>query len=257
MTNALARKQPHAASEVGFADQKWKGLYRLGGICLVLSGLGGLAASRMASHLYSSGYPSSAAAYLQLVAPKQALANSLWSLWILIDLLLIAPSVALYLVLRRDNRSLALLGTLLVGFYIFYDVSVTELNSLTLVSLSRGYAMAPGDALRAAYVAAATYGYAALPLQTVLSFGVGALGMLLWSVVMLRGHRFPRWAAVFGIVVNGMGLAGAAAPLNPASFVLGLLQYLTVPLSGIWYIAIGVLLYRYSQRHGLQERKGN
>ena len=134
---------------------------------------------------------------------------------------------------------------------LFYDISVTELNSLTLVSLSQGYASALTDALRASYVTAATYGYAALPLQTVLSFGIGAVGWLLWSVVMLKGSIFPRWMAISGIIINVIGIIGAAAPVVPASFILGLFQFLAVPLTGLWFIIIGVRLYRSSQKHQL------
>lgn len=75
----------------------------------------------MARVLYSSGYPSNPLAYLQLVSQKQLLANSLWSLWICMDFLLIVPSVAIYLVLRRDNKILALVGMLFSLFYIFYE----------------------------------------------------------------------------------------------------------------------------------------
>ena len=175
-----------ASSE--FVDQDWRGLYAVGGIMGILNGVLGLASSRMAYRLYSAGYPDAPAAYLQLVSQKQVLANSLWSLWILNDLLGFVSTVAIYLVLRRSNRTLALLGALFVFFYMFYDISVTELNSLTLVSLSQAYANAPTDAVRASYVAAAAYGYAALPLQTVLSFGVGAIGWLLWSVAVLQGR---------------------------------------------------------------------
>lgn len=232
-------------------DQNWKGLYRLSGVLLVLTGIGGLAASRMASVLYSSGYPSNPLAYLQLVSQKQPLANSLWSLWIFMDFLLIVPSVAIYLVLRRDNKIPALVGTLFSLFFIFYDISVTELNSLTLVSLSQGYAGATTAALRASYVTAATYGYAALPLQTILSFGIGAVGWLLWSLVMLKGSTLPRWMAVFGVIVNVIGIIGAAAPVVSASFILGLFQFLAVPLTGLWFIIIGVRLYRSSQKHQL------
>jgi len=99
------------------ADQDWKGLYCVGGIMAVLTGIGGLAASRMGYLLYSAGYPGNPAAYLQLVAQKQLLANSLWSLWIFGDLLGFVPSVAFYLVLRRYNMTLALLSALCLYFF--------------------------------------------------------------------------------------------------------------------------------------------
>ena len=229
-------------------DQDWRGLYAVGGIMGILNGVLGLASSRMAYRLYSAGYPDTPAAYLQLVSQKQVLANSLWSLWILNDLLGFVSTVAIYLVLRRSNRTLALLGALFVFFYMFYDISVTELNSLTLVSLSQAYANAPTDAARASYVAAAAYGYAALPLQTVLSFGVGAIGWLLWSVAVLQGRSiFRRWIGVLGVIVNVIGIIGAAAPVVPTSFILGLFQFFAVPLTAIWVIIAAVRLFRYSK----------
>jgi hypothetical protein len=229
-------------------ERDWSGFYRLGGVLTVLTGIQGLVSSRMASVLYASGYPSNPEAYLQLVSQQQLRANILWSLWIAGDLLGFVPTIAAYLVLRRDNRTLALIGALFVGFYLFYDISVTELNSLTLVSLARDYATAANDALKAPYVAAATYGYAALALQTVLSFAVGAIGWLVWSVVMLNSRVFSAWMGVVGIVVNVIGIVGSAAPVVPASFVLGLCQFLAIPLTGIWAIVIGIRLYRYGRR---------
>ena len=64
----------------------------------------------MASVLYASGYPTNPEAYLQLVSQQQLRANILWSLWIAGDLLGFIPTIAVYLVLRRESRSLALIG---------------------------------------------------------------------------------------------------------------------------------------------------
>jgi hypothetical protein len=222
---------------------------------MVVVGISGIAASRLGATLYSSGYPNTPTAYLQLVSQNQVLANGLWSLWIVADLMLIAPSVALYLILRRYNRTLALVGTLLSGFYIFYDISVTELNSLTLVSLSQGYAGATTDALRASYTAAATYGYAALPLQTVLSFRIGAVGWLLWSLLMAKSV-FRRTTAAFGVIVNVIGIVGSASPVVPSSSILGLFQFLAVPLTGFWFILVGFQLRRHSRQLALLDGTG-
>ncbi len=65
--------------------------------------------------LYGSGYPTNPETYLKLVSQHELLANGLWSLWIIGDFVSYAPTVAFYLVLRRDNRILALLGTSLWG----------------------------------------------------------------------------------------------------------------------------------------------
>jgi hypothetical protein len=245
MSSAMeTRAQPSAPEATSPGKAGWRGLYRLGGVLFVVAGLASVVASRLGSALYPSGIPDNATAYLQLISQHQALANSLWSLWIFLDFLLIAPSVAVYFALRRDGRVLALLGTLLSLFFVFYDISVTELNSLTLVSLSHGYASAATIALKAPYISAATYGYTALPLQTVLSFGIGSLGYLLWSIVMLRGSVFHRWVAVLGILVGVLGILGAAAPVITGSAVLGICQYLSIPLMGLWFVFLGVILFR-------------
>jgi hypothetical protein len=227
-------------------EPSWRGLYRVSGVLAVITGIGGLIATLGGATLYKSGYPSNATAYLQLVSQHQMLANGLWSLWILGDFLGLAPTVALYLILRHYNRTMALVGSLIAAVYLFYDISVTELNSLTLVSLSQGYVNATTDALRASYVAAATYGYAALPLQTVLSFGVGSVGWLLWCVPMAKS-LLGRRTAVFGVVVNVIGIIGAAAPVVTSS-ILGWLQFLAPPLIGVWFIVIGFQLYRHNSQ---------
>jgi hypothetical protein len=223
------------------------GLYRISGILLIATAIVWATVSWTARTLYSSGYPSTPLSYLQLVSQNQLLANATWSLWILADFLLIAPSVALYLILRRHNKSLALVGTALQLFFIVYDVSVTELNSLTLVSLSQSYTTAGSDALRAAYLGAATYGYAALPLQTVLSFGIGVVGFLLWCVPMAKSSIFRRRTAIFGAAISIIGIIGSAAPLLSSPGIIGLFQFVTVPVFAIWLILVGGQLLRYTR----------
>ncbi len=230
------------------ANESWRGFYVVSAILLLLTGTIWFVVSRTSTMLYAAGYPGDPAGYLQLVSQHQLLASSTWSLWIIADFLLIAPTVAMYLVLQRQNKTLALLGSALAMFFNVYDVCVTELNSLTLVGLSNAYANAGSEAVRASLVGAAAYGYYALPIQTVLSFAVGSLGYLLWCIVMLKSRGiFPRWTAIFGAVGSAMGIAGSLSPIFP-SFVLGLLQYLCIPIVALWFIIVGVQLYRYTRR---------
>jgi hypothetical protein len=233
-------------------EPSWLGFYRVSGLLAVITGAMGFLFFIGGLNLYSSGYPSTPEAYLQLVSQHQGTAYRLWSLWDVTDFLGFAPTVAMYLILRHYNKTLALLGSVIVGFYLFYDISVTELNSMTLVSLSQGYASAATEALKASYVAAATYGYAALPLQTVLSFGVGSVGWLLWCIPMSKS-TFGRGVAVLGVAVNVIGILGAAAPVA-ASGVFAWSQLLAPPLIGIWSIILGVKLYRNRSRFAELDR---
>lgn len=222
-------------------------MYKLGGILCIATALSWNILARMGAALYPSGVPSNPTAYLQLVSQSQALASATWVYWDVADFMLIIPTVALYVVLRRYNKTLALLGAVLNAFFIFYDISVTELNSLTLVSLSQGYASATTDALKASYVGAATYGYAALPIQTVLSFGTGVFGFLLWCYPMAKGI-FRRRTAVFGAVANAIAFFGSFSPIFPSSTILGFFFLITLPAVGIWFAIVGAQLYRHSDQ---------
>jgi len=234
-------------------NRNWSGLYCVSGILLVVTAVVWTIVSRTAIVLYASGYPSDPASYLQLISQHQLLAVVTWSLWIVSDFLLFAPTVALYIILQRYNRTLALLGSLFAMFFNIYDVCVTELNSLTLVSLSHGYASAITEALRTSFLAAAGYGYYALPLQTVLSFATGTFGYLLWCVPMFKSI-FRRGTAIFGASVMIVALIGSAVPLVPSSTILGLLQFVCVPACALWFISVGVQLYRYGRHFPAQEQ---
>jgi uncharacterized protein DUF4386 len=228
-------------------DQKWRGLYSLSGILLIVTAILWTVVSRTANILYSSGYPDNPTAYLQLVSQHQSLASITWSLWIISDFLLIAPTIALYILLQRSNRTLALLGSMFAMFFNIYDFGVTELNSLTLVNLAHGYANATTDALRKMFVAAATYGYYALPIQTVLSFAVGTFGYLLWCIPMTKSI-IRRGTAIYGAIVMVIALIGSASPLFPSSFILGLCQFICVPACALWFVLVGLQLFRYGRR---------
>jgi len=229
------------------ANRSWKRLICVSGILLILNAVLSLVLIYYGRILYSSGYPGDPEAYLQLVAQHQGLAAFTWSGWIVIDLLPLPIMIAMYVVLQRHNRTLALLGSLLAIFYAIYDVSATELNSLTLVSLAHGYANATTEALKASFVAAAAYGYHALPLQTVLSFALGPLGYLLWCVPMAKSF-FGRWSAILSVIVSLIGLIGSASPLVPASPIIGWCFFLAPRLIALWTILLGVQLFRHGLR---------
>jgi hypothetical protein len=229
------------------AGRDWSGLFRASGILLILTAVIWTVVSRTASILYASGYPGDPAAYLQLISQHQFLASVTWSLWIVSDFLLMAPTIALFIILQRTNRTLALLGSLFAMFFNIFDICVTELNSLTLVYLSHGFASATTEALKNFFVSASAYGYYALPLQTVLSFATGTFGYLLWCLPMFKSV-FRRATAVFGAIVMVIALVGSAAPLFPASIVLGLCQFICVPACALWFVFVGVQLYRLGKR---------
>jgi hypothetical protein len=245
--------QVHQAPPSSFQsdDQQWRGLYCASGIILLLTAVLSFVVAWGGRTLYASGYPSDPASYLQMVSEHRDLAAVTWWLWIVMDFINLPVIVAMYLVLRRHHQPFALMAALLLLVYTIYDFGVTELNSLTLVSLAQGYATATTDAARASIVGAAAYGYYALPLQTVLSFAIGPLGYLMMCVPMAKSF-FGRWTAIAGAAVSVIGLVGSVAPVIPSSVILGWCQFLCVRLIALWLIPLGVLLYRHGRRLGTQ-----
>jgi hypothetical protein len=58
---------------------------------------------------------------------------------------------------------------------------------------------------------------------------------------------FRRETAIFGAVMCIVALTGSAAPLFPASIILGLCQFIAVPACAFWFILLGARLYRYGR----------
>ncbi len=258
MTQSISEvKRAEAKQSRYYLDPSWKNLYKLGAASLALCGALGFVLFLMGLRMtqYALGIVSSPASSLQLISQHQLLYASDASLWIISDFFLIPVAIAAYLVLRPTNRSAALIGSALVLLYVAFDICVTELNSLTLISLAQGFASSGTAALQAQYVGAATYGTAALSVQTVFSFGIGAVGQLIWSIVMWKSF-FGRGVAGLGVVANILPIFGAAASIMPASGlvpILGVAELLALPVGAVWAIAVGVKLYRYTRHPAVPE----
>jgi hypothetical protein len=146
--------------------------------------------------------------YLQALAGHPMVARLNFGLFALADLGYLLGGLALYLSLKHIAKNAMLVATAFLAVFVVLDLAVTELNSLTLVALSQHYASATTDILRLRYAAGADYALATLPTATFLSYFVSSLGLLIASVVMLRGV-FSRPTAFAGIVASVTGLLGA------------------------------------------------
>jgi hypothetical protein len=83
----------------------------------------------------------------------------------------------------------------------------------------------------------------------VLSFASGTLGYLLWCLPMAKAKGiFRRGAAIFGTAVMVIALIGSAAPLFPASVILALCQSVCVPACALWFVLVGLQLFRHGRR---------
>jgi Domain of unknown function (DUF4386) len=221
----------------GDVDPTWGGVYRLGGVCLFLTGL--LFFAGAALSILIGPAPLGGEAYLNGVAAHPMLSRLNFGAFALTDFLLVPGLLALYLALRRIDKNAMLVAAGLIALYVVLDLAITELNSLTLVALTREYEAA-AEAEKPAYVAAASYALATLPLGTFLSYVVSSFGLLIVSVVMLKGV-FSRPTAWVGIVASAEGLVGGFYVLVP---VLAVLLVPSLLAFGIWSLLAGTRLYR-------------
>jgi len=217
-------------------DLTWKGVYTVGGIGMLLAGLVYIVSAVLS--IVIGPPPSGGEPYLQGLTNHALVAQVNFGLWVLADLLLLPATMALYLVLKQFAKNAMLIAAGLMVLFAILDLGVTELNSLTLVALTHQYAAAASDAQRAAYVAAADYALATLPIATFFSYLVSSVGLLIISIVMLRGV-FSKPAAYAGMVAGVAGIVGGFYVLLPA---LALFLVPSLIAFGLWSLLAGARL---------------
>jgi hypothetical protein len=225
-------------------DPTWKGVYRAGGICMFVTGLLFIIGAVLSILLGPA--PIGGEPYLRELAAHALLAQMNFGLFALTDFLLLPVVMALYLALKQINKNAMLVAAGLIALFIVLDLAITELNALTLVTLTQHYAAATSDTQRSAYVAAADYALATLPLATFYSYVVSSVGFLIISIVMLKGV-FSKLTAYVGIVASIEGIVGGFYVVLPA------LAVFLVPCLiafGIWSLLAGTRLYKLSKQLG-------
>ena len=223
---------------------RWKRLFGVSGVFAIVLAVIWIAVAEMGSYLYRSGQPNTAIGYLLLFSQNQTLAASTWILWIVADVLLIPITIALYLALRHVNKGLAIAGAIFTLAFCIYDPLIAELQSLRLVSFSQAYVVAATDGAKASVIANASSIVNLLPVMTFLSFFVGSVGTLLFSIAMTKSS-FRRATGIFGIISNMVAIIGSLYPIlpNPPALV-GLFFIISVPFVALWFLAVGAQLIR-------------
>jgi hypothetical protein len=219
-------------------DPSWKGVYRVGGICLLLAGL--IYLTQVILGLLLGAAPADSQQFLQALATHPSLAQVSYGLWSLADFLLVPAVLALYLALKRIGKNPMLVATGVMAVFIVLDLAITDATSLTLVTLTQHAATATSAAARAAYLAAANYGLATLPLANFYSWVVPSVGILIISIVMLKGV-FGKLTASVGIVAGIVGIVAGFYVIVPALVGVTLLAGLTL---GLWCVLAGRRLYQ-------------
>jgi hypothetical protein len=222
----------------GRVDSSWSGAFRAGGMCLFACGVIFLLVAAFSVVLGAA--PTGGEDYLRALAAHPQLARLTFGMYAVADVLLVPAILALFVALKGLGKNPILIAVGLMGFCAAFDLAVTEVNSLALVSVSEHVVAAAGPAQRAAYLAAAAVVLTIMPIATFVSYFVSSAGLLLCGVIMLRGV-FTKVTALLGIVAAAEGLAGAFYVVVP-----GLAVFLTPALVayGLWGITGGARLTR-------------
>jgi hypothetical protein len=233
---------------VNAVDPEGKWLYRVGGICALLLGIGYIITIPL--FVSAGAQPSGGSggeAWLTYLAGKTTVWWAILGLSVLTDVLYVPVALALYLALNGVNRNAMLVATAFVGLFVVLDLAVTWPNYVALITLSGNYAAAINDAQRAVYVAAANYPSAVLgsSLEAVYSILVLSVGILLIGLVMLKGV-FRKSTAYVGVVTGIFGIVYVAG--SPFISALRVTIIITSALTTVWVLLVGYRLYRLGQQ---------
>ena len=214
-------------------DRGWGGLYRAGGIALIVAGILVLVTLPIIPMIIPSLAPASVPAGLDSIHSQGVLYGATWGLYLVSDLLYLIPFVTLSVVLRPHHRVAAKIALVFNSLFVTIDVAVDIPLRLSLISLSNAYTAA-NPAGQGACIATAQLAMDLANITALIATFVQFSAVILVSYAMLRETPFRRSAAYVGIV------GGIVALLFIPTFVLG------SPLSGLFNLAGFVLLFIWS-----------
>ena len=221
-------------------DSAWKGLYKVGGAAALI-----VTVLLTIEIIVFTAYPlpGTVIGYFTLLQTNRLLGLlDLYLLEILAYALFVPMFLALYVALKRANKSYMALATTLalIGIAVFLATN----NPFSMLSLSDQYAAATIDAQRSVFLAAGQ----AILANTNQRAVVSVAGLIV-SAVMLRSNIFSKVTAYVGILANAISLAEYFRLTFAPAAVLLLLIIATASglLLLIWYILIARRLFQLGQ----------
>jgi hypothetical protein len=229
--------RPPNATATG-PDPSWRDLYRAGGIAALVATLVYVVAV-IVEFSGPAAPTSGGAATLDYIAAHRSVYILQQVLWLAPSVLLTVVFLALYPALKHLNKSYAAIGAVLgiVSWAVTLAYPATGGGAPALVYLSDHYATVTDPAQRAAFATAAEGFIAQNAVPTVMGV-LEAAGVLIVSLVMLKGVVFRRGTVYLGIAAGAVGIVCEA--LKP---VVGLGYIVYGLLLFVWLIAIGWELY--------------
>jgi hypothetical protein len=225
-------------------DPAWKGLYRLGGISLIVGPL--ILIPEL--FLLFTGPPqtSGTSARLTFLASNKLGFITFIGIFILRDTLFIIGILALYFALKGVNRTYMLIANVLMLIGTVSEIGVGATFNYVQIALGDSYAAATTDAQKAAYVASADLAIGVVSSVVSLQGIFFVAAIIIISLVMLKGifHKILAYVGiVLGIVSFVGGIAGGFGP--PPFSIIGILALTSFSILGfIWLPIVGYKLYK-------------
>lgn len=163
------------------------------------------------------------------------------------DLLLVPIFFGIYLALKHINKGLMLVALAFKAcLFVILDLAVTWTAYSTMIVAGVKYGAATTEAQRAAMAAAAAYSSAILesPLLGTYAILIPSLGVLFAGLVMLKGV-FSKTAAYVALAT---GLTGILFMGSYVAAGLAVLRYINALLAAVFYLLVGIRLYRLSRQ---------
>jgi hypothetical protein len=225
-------------------DPSWRLLYRIGGVSAWIFVAMTVAAIALA---IATPPPPTAGgtATLSYIAAHRTLYILYQQLWLVPGFFAMGTYLALYPALKHLDRSLAVLGAVVGGsaWGLSLAIPTTTTGAPALVYLSDQF-MATADPARRAAFATAAETLIAQNRTTVVVGPLMAVGMLIVSIVMLKGV-FPKAVAYLGVATGVLGISAEALRMVFEGFYV--IYGVLLP---IWMGAVGWNLYRLGRSNG-------
>ena len=237
MVKPMNTHRSQSAATAG-PDPSWHLLYRIGGVSawiFVAMIVAGIVLVGAAPRPPTEG----GAATLNYIATHRMLYIVTQQVWLVPGFFAMVTYLALYPALKGLNQSLAALGAVVGGsaWGLSLAIPTTTEGAPALVYLS-GQFTAAADPARRAALATAAETLIAQNRTTVVVGPLMAVGMLIVSIVMLKG-AFPKAVAYLGVATGVLGISAEALRMVFEGFYV--IYGVLLP---IWMGAVGWNLYR-------------
>lgn len=217
-----------------FVDSKWKTLYDLGALALLVEGVAYLIILVTSSMIGVA--PGNNFHFLSALAAHPNTAYFTYGIIAIADLALIPGAITLYLVLKNVGKKWMVIATGIIFFYIVVDILTFVQTAISLVSLSQ-------SAQTASVLTAEKARLSIMPLSQFFGWVVPSVAFVIWILTMRKARlgAFPR---LFGFFTVLFSIAGGISFVAPTYPYLQTLQLPALAVYGIFFISLGIMTLR-------------